>query len=934
MFKRAAVLLISITMLLGFFPADASAASVREAAPDISIRDNKVFLGGSRIYIEQFLFRFECLMVKANDYSSNLLARLDVEDIALVPSTVKHILPGTGEVTNGVPGPGDLLEGSTVYSMKYDRETVKLSFGDVLLIRTSERFTANERASEWKVIILEASMFAPSSAESDKDLPSLKVTESSMTVTLKPTNSVFTKYEYSLVPTSPPAGYAQKWMPLGSGQEWIGGTKTVNFMPSGSPYTVIVRIAGDNKQGFLSVSVSGVPITAPKVLYTQEKIGPLTGGSTGSVWYFTKNDDAKSKKWETITLKPGEEFFIDIAKVLGKKEVNYQLKKHDPAAVPADEKDKSLDEHPMVLQGTLKPRPTLTKGIAVSAFVSEQYPANWVLTGAEGALETSLDGINWIELNPAVGLPLLTTGQQAMKVKAASYFIRLAPVEEDGIPASTSKKYTQPKQVKEPKIKPDYKKETIKLKAGLRYCFAGPDADPAKLQYSQAAGDQVSIEDAITNNQTVYVYTPESGKKSRSAVQRITLAERGETPGEGEGLVLGKNSASLQKGYEYFGSKEKWGSFTKGDIKGWIRLKATAKYNTKTGQNTGFAASNKVSCEITYSENGKNVVSIEMEEKDAIPLQSWGVSSTVTGGTFSTPSGGTGKAVITANSPDASVSFTISPTLAPADAALAASVSVSFKDQILSPAGSYSFKDLKVGDEIVLTITPKDLNTYGRTKATLTVVPPPETSPEKVQTGVNGYAGNITVTLKKNVPFGQSRKLRVDYIRQSDGKIIHTETVTVNGMVDELFNDTNKTVTLDWKKEIAAAGAGKYQVRAVMEGTGKTSDSLPAAINLEFTPEDFGIRWISTNIPSNTNPRAGSAVTVTSLRDLFTNELTATAYQWYYRTTQNGTRQVIAGANSASFTPTSSYHYYYLEVRIYANDIDYFYQFPLPVYPS
>ena len=326
------------------------------------------------------------------------------------------------------------------------------------------------------------------------------------------------------------------------------------------------------------------PAAGPKVFYSSEKLGPLTGGEGGAIWYFSTG----GKKWQFLTVEPEQEDFFDLSKVFGKNEVRFQLLTAERVTdgVPLTPPETAVE----VLEGTLKARPVFSREITLSAFVSEEHPANWTLTGADETLEYTSGG-EWTPFDAAAGLPLLTAEEQAFKVKPVSYLFRLAASEEGGVPPSAPRKFNQPKQVKAPGAKPDYKRETLKLKAGLLYGFGEADRPAGEIVFTMASGEPISLEDAIGSGHVVYLYAPENGKRSRSALQTVPLAGRGASPDEGEGLVFAKGAVSLQKNFEYYGSNEKWGPFTKGDQKGLARRKATAKYNPKTRTNTGFAAS-------------------------------------------------------------------------------------------------------------------------------------------------------------------------------------------------------------------------------------------------------------------------------------------------------------------------------------------------------
>jgi hypothetical protein len=745
---------------------------------------------------------------------------------------------------------------------------------------------------------------APVTAGSMGDLPAVTVTDGSLTAV---PGNIYTRFEYALIPDKPPAGFTPKWLPLGSAYERGGTALTASFLPSCFPYSVCVRIEGDNKPGFLDTRTSGIPVTAPRVLASLEKLGPLDGGTGGLTWYFTTNG---GKKWVTVTVKAGEEAFIDLAKVFGKNETAFQLRRATlSAGIPT-----LPDEAPVALEGTLKPRPVFPKELALSAFVSEQYPENWTLTGSSAALEYSAPGTVWVPFQADVGLPLLTVAEQALKIKATPYQIRVAASESDGTPASPAKKYAQPKQVKAPNAKPDYKKEVIKLKTGLKYRFGEAELTPDAAAFETASGDPVSIEGAISGGQVIYVYAPENGKKSRSVVQAVALAERGDSPDEGEGLVLNKNSASLQKGFEFYGSKDKWGSFIKGDESGLIRRKPTAKYNAKTNTNAGFAASIPVRCEIKYTEDGKSVTAVEMERKQSIPLQSWGISS-LSGGSYSFYADPVADTKIELNTSNGAVSFFIYPDFSFADAGLIASSAVALNGQELTAQnGAYYLNGLKAGDVVTLTAIPKDRNTYRKTAASITIVRPREAAPAGVSFGYAGAYGDVTVTLANPALYGSTRTLHVDLVRMPEGKIVHQDKTAV-AYSSAVFYDR---VTFDFKKALMDAGPGSYELRAYFGGTSATSDSPPVTASWTFAAEDFGVRFIDVSAPNPLN--VGDKISVERLTDGFGNELKGSAFQWYR--VSGSTRYVITqDGTGAVYTLTPADAWCYMEVLIYCNGI-------------
>lgn len=894
--KRIVSLFMALALLLLFIPAEVSAATVRPNAPSFMIQSNRLYLDGNQTSTSYIFLRYDFLLIRASDYSPSILSQLDVDNILSITASALLIVPGAENV----------LTETTLKA--YPNPKVPVAFGDVILARDNGSITG--KASQWCVITLHPSMFTPASASSEGDLPkAADVTVTDSILSFAPSN-IYTRYEYSIIPAKPSPDFTPEWIAMGAASDRSSDTLTANFLPYGTPYTICIRIEGDDKQGFLYTAVAGVPVTAPKVLFSLEKLGPLSGGEAGSTWYFSSNG---GKKWETITVEPNEDAYIDLSKVFSKKDVPYQLKQ---AAPITDENGEAAVTPPeasaAILSGTFKPRPAFPKTLVVSAFVSKQYPENWTLTGSRETLEYSEDGVEWTPLRLDVGLPLLTAEQQSSGVKPTAYKIRIAPAESAALPASAPKKFAQVKQIKAPNAKPDYKKETIKIKNGLKYSVGEAGLPIDSLTFSVSAGEPIEIEDAISNRQVIYVYTPENGKKSRSAIQTVILAERAESPDDGEGLTISKSSLSLAKGFEYYGSKEKWGSFTKGDTKGMLRRKATAKYNAKTNTNTGLAASRPVKCEIAYSADGKSVQSLSMEQKKKIPLQSWNIAST-NGGYVS--SNASGNPVIVANEYSGTVSFTVSPSFASGDKDLVESFSVAVDSEEITPAnGIYTLSNMSVGGAVTLTIFPKDRDTYGKSVYTVDVIAPQERSPYSVSFGSEGSYGNVTVTLSSST--GQARALNVDLVRVPEEKLIY-QTQTAVGSSQVNYDK----VVFDFKQALMDAGPGTYELRAYFAGGAETSDSPPVKTSRTFDKKEFGVTSFNLTAPDNLRP--GDIITVTSLRDGFGNDLTAgSTYQWYR--IANGTRYTISsGGNTASYTLTQEDIWHYIEVVICSNGIYY-----------
>jgi hypothetical protein len=780
------------------------------------------------------------------------------------------------------------------------------------------------------------------------DLPNLSLTDCSLTAELKETNNIHTRYEYAVIPQSPPVGFLPDWIALGSSADRGGSPLTASFLPSSSPYSIYLRIEGDTHEGSPVVRQEGITLAEPRVLFALEMIGPLRGGAGGSTWYF----NAGGRTWETVTVAALDEGFIDISGLFGSRGAEFQLRRADRVPVeggaPGEFTLTSPDISPLVLEGTLKPRPVFPREIAIAAFVSEQHPENWTLTGHEtsapgssgGTLEFMAPGIEWTPFDVNVGLPLLTAAQQAARARGINYQFRVGASEANETPASTVRRIRQPRQTRAPGAKPDYNRETLKLRSGLNYFIGSADTARAEMTFIQASGEPVPINEALDNGLTVFVFASESGRRSRSAMQTVTLAPRGESPDQGEGLILNRNNAVLQRGFEYLGSRGRWGSFNKGDDEGWVRRRSTAKYNVRANTNTGFAASSPVRCTIRYSDADKrNISAIIMEQKQEIPLESWGLTA-LSGGSvaYNSFTDTVNQASIVLNSETSTVSFSIQPRLSAANTPLADSFHVSLNgSEIEAVSDRYALNGLNAGDVVTLTIMPRNRNIYRRSTATITILHPHERSPGSVAFGLPGTYGTVTVTMPEPVALGQSRTLQVDLVRLPERTVIHSETSVIVYTPDQA-----RTALFDFRIALTGAGPGNYQLRAYFKGTATTSDS-PAVVTPEtsgrFTAADFGVNnWIVTTrgsaVSSTNNPRVGSEIVIEEMRDAFGNILTASAIQWYR--VSGGVRTAIpqswnAAAPATSYTPrdlpAQNDRGFTLEVDVFTNAV---YTFRIP----
>ncbi|MDR1668826.1 MAG: hypothetical protein LBR76_02575 [Oscillospiraceae bacterium] len=721
------------------------------------------------------------------------------------------------------------------------------------------------------------------------------------------------------------------WTLAGSARERGGSEVVARFPPRGVPYEIWVRVQDseeiEKRTGFIAYT--------PALMLDLEVIGPFSGDSEGTTWYISYDG---GNKWTEEYADPDTDLYIDLSKKIGKKELHYVIKQ---AETEETEEGTVLTEpakSATVLEGKIKPRPALGKEYSVKAFISEQLPENWTLTGGKAALEYSSNGgASWSPFSYETGLPLLTVAEQAAKQKAISYQFRIAANEASKVPASKPRKYTQVKQLKAPTVKPDYKRETIKIKDGMRYAFAEAGADVRTLTYKNAGGDPVSIEEALTERQTVYIYIPENGKKSRSAYQTMTLAPRGIAPDEAEGLIAKKSSAGVQKGFEYYGSKEKWGSFTKGDTEGLVRRKATAKYNAKTNVNTGYAASRPVKCQIAYPADKKGTATVTIEPKKSVKPLGWELSGAVEGGkavTLDKP-----EATIEASDINSSVSFTARPLYAPGDTDLIESAVVFAAEGEILPAqdGSFRIENLRPGDAAILTITPKDRDTYRLSETAVTILKPAEKeAPTEVWFGTSrnasGNFGMATVSFKP-VALAQSRTLCVELLVA--GKSVAKETVQAEYSSEFIGKDT-QTQQVDLRAAMRSAGQGDFELRAYFAGGEYTSDSAGVSAAKTFGSSHFNIWEVETE---GANPLPGGTLKVTAVRDAFGNDLLPeAAFQWWRGGTAGGKGTPVSkedGGNGSSFTvpENSSGMFFGVEIGVKGISDIHFTQFSQVGYP-
>ncbi|MDR0249164.1 MAG: hypothetical protein LBI44_05860 [Oscillospiraceae bacterium] len=486
--------------------------------------------------------------------------------------------------------------------------------GDVIYLR--EKNLSGGLAGNWAVVKIQGAMLAMASGNEH-----LVYMEQATEFTIKVENP-YTYYEYAIKQDGVASTYLE-WIPAAS-PDGVSMEITGYTVPRSARYTVIARVSGDPNAANYRDCVGRV---YDKVMLDLRSETLALGGVNkreDTVYHVT----VKGKK-TIYNVASGTDFYIPLGKLIGSASVDVTVEQQLPVETtpdsPPSAKKQPLPTTPILIK-TIKPRPNTASSLTQITFISNDNPAAWSVDGAvTSALEYAPPGktnVVWTRFDRKKGLPLLTTTQQAAKQKATSYQIRSAPDNVTMTPASKPKKFAQPKQVKAPAMKPDYKKEIVKLKAGM-FFYIGALSDNLLLATFKDASQEpiLSITDALTDNRAVFIYQKENGKKSRSAIQTIILAKRFTAVDFNEGgLITEKSKVKLQKGFEALNDdKQKWGGLPKGQNSVQVRQKTTAKYNAKTNSNTGNAASPPVLFQITY--DGKKAIAAACRSKGPSGLE-------------------------------------------------------------------------------------------------------------------------------------------------------------------------------------------------------------------------------------------------------------------------------------------------------------------------
>lgn len=899
--RKICAVFLAVALLAALLPAGMPAASAARAAPAVEVRNNRLYYGGRTLSMIDCIQTFKVLYVAKADRSKVTRQMLDEKPDN--PPVAQMIYINPESVRNA-------------YTAK--AKDLTLSAGDALFFALKP--SGREGYSAFAELVLTAGMFGAGGAPSGGALPALELKGGSLVIS--PAN-IHTEYEYAIYPKDAASGFAPEWIPVGSASAAGSTTITVPLRPCSYEHTIRVRAAGD--EGGRYASVAGKAAASPVLSVPLETIAPLPGGKDGCYWYLSADG---GKKYQKLYVPAGEDGQFDLSRVFGKNKLELVLKKS-----AKDEKPEEIGA--VVLRATVNPRASFSKEYRPVPYVNEQYPYHWTLSGLpkNASLEYRVAGSeSWVPFPADTGLSLLTEAEQAIKKKAQKYEFRVAASEGTSTPASTVKKFTQPKQIKRPKLKLDYKKELVKLKSGVFYAFSeDDDASADELEFLPSDGE-VSLSDAITEGQTIYVYTGETEKKSRSAVVSATPAGRAETPDGDECIVLEKGKAKLMKGFEAYGSKNKWGSLAKGETAVLIRRKSEAKYNAKTGETAGEAASLPIEAKITYAADGKSVASVDAQrKKELIPA-----SIRIRTRTNCAVTGRSGSDVEVLESGvyrytlnlltlrdslgDAMTcefELTLTQPKPEGGTSPAGGIVIAKNGQTLSQnEWSASLRSVRLGDSFTVTLLPRDRNTHRETVFTFGVLPPVMDAPTGAAWGSDPAKGTVRVTLANPLYLGDYAKLRFELVKTVNGEqsVVHTATKD--------FKNTEQpsgmlVVQHDLSREITAAGIGRYHVNVTCVGTpGVWEDSAPASSpQILVYREDIAPKYAAL---TGGELQAGSRAGVERILNALGASVTASV-QWITSThspsaTDAGTP--IPGATGAAYTVTEAEEGLYLGARI------------------
>ena len=881
--KRIVACILVAVLLNGIFPGwlPQSEAAGLQPAPTAQIEKNTLLIGGRRVEVTDALMNYQFLLVRGAE--GNRYQPKDFNDAFIASHEI-------------FVDPDRMKEGCLRWTAS-KTENITLEIGDLFYVRKA---TKSVVYTQWQTLLLVPQMFALSSATSQSQLPGLVMKEDSAVISPKDT---YTEYEYAVVDLTNSSA-ALTWQSVGSLYGRTERSITVNFLPRSTDFAIRVRVAGDDRPGYLYVQAKGIAATSPRVYLSSEVLGPFGGGASGRSWFVSTNGGSK---WQLVNVGPGAERFIDLSKVFGKKEVEIIVRE----AKTGQENPNELTVN--VLRQTYNPRPVFPKDISVTPMASASNPQNFSFSGygPGQAYEYRMDGQSQIyaPVSFAVGLPLLMATEQMSGKKAAKIYMRLPANTASYTPASLPKKFNQVKQVKAPGVKVDYKKETMKTKVGQFYAAATSAANPENLSYTAANGDVIDVSKFITDGATLYIYQGETDKKPRSAIQAVQLGQRFARPDDMEGLQFSAGKLKLLKGYEILGSAEKWGNLKKGDTEVLIRKKTNAKFNSKSGTTSGNAASAGTVMKINYDSDGKTILGVTMEGKLDLPLKSLGLE---------VPNGGNG---VTAYAPKiGNTDNRLIPGVK--DYYVAQSQMMNSSNQPLSTrfqlyfeglvedvnlppiasaallrpngqevaaltGGLYEVSNAKLGERYTLVLEPADPNAYRTTYYTVSIIEPLVTAPYSVEFGygLNPW-GRVAVTMRYNLTRNDELKLSVRLVKveAAGEREIAVKKETFQYDMENASN--NNSFAFYFHEEMATAGRGLYRCYAYVDGEkGRSSNSESVRTgNLQVDLSDLRLCRLST--ATSGDFAQGGTVSVTQGLDNVGNDLTAhMSLQWRYSTT-------------------------------------------------
>ncbi|GHU38119.1 hypothetical protein FACS1894105_11500 [Clostridia bacterium] len=217
-----------------------------------------------------------------------------------------------------------------------------------------------------------------------------------------------------------------------------------------------------------------------------------------------------------------------------------------------------------------------------------------------------------------------------------TFLARIAPTNDT--PASKSKKFGVSTLIKAPSLKPDFKKEIIKGKAGVAILSVGGftgvlfDKDTAKDGIKLGATGAAGI---APYGATLEVRSVANGKKPASEIATLALPSLNNLSAaeliKAISTIKG-SSVKVSKGYEIATDDEKWKTSVKDQKSISIRQANTAKWDAKKGSANGNIASNTASFTFTEGEDskGKPVYSNPKPTHDpygisySLPTTAWG----------------------------------------------------------------------------------------------------------------------------------------------------------------------------------------------------------------------------------------------------------------------------------------------------------------------